>query len=185
MKQAMEVADALQVSLESLLRRIAEHCELGQAHQRISIYCYVAGAFVMLARNSENSNLKAAGRGIYPSHSGAIGEAWEIGKSSRRDWPADRDAWNNLQIDRYGFTLEMASSLQMQARSVVALRLTHDSEHVGVLVMESLKPRGVSERNLDLARESLLIASLCETMRSATPHFPAVARHHQTSRAAS
>ncbi|MFJ4163963.1 hypothetical protein ACIPY5_00235 [Microbacterium sp. NPDC089698] len=172
--KARESALALQGALWSILRRIATHCDLKQTHQRISIYCHVDGKFVMLARFSENAHLQEPGRGIYPGRRGVIGEAWERGKSIRRDWPADRDEWNAFQVREYGFRPEEAAALAMQACSMVALRLTHDAVSVGVLVMESEQRRGVGDRHRKAAADSLLLASLCEIMLSAQPHFPAV-----------
>ncbi len=88
--RAKETAASLQSALESILRRVAAHCGINETHQRISIYCHVGNEFVMLARHSVSTRLRGSGRGRYPAGKGVIGEAWDIGESLRRDWPADR-----------------------------------------------------------------------------------------------
>lgn len=174
---AEATAESLQSALESILRRIARHCEINENHQRISIYCHVGGEFVMLARESTSTKLERSGRPVYPGEQGVIGEAWDRGESTRWNWPEDRREWNELQTSEYGMSPEVAEALAMQARSIVAMRLTHDNVHVGVIVMESTQPRGVMMRHLSAARQSLLLGSASEILASARPHFPAVAAH--------
>lgn len=182
--QARESATALQGALRSILSRIAQHCELGSSHQRISIYCHVDDEFVMLARDSANPRWKVSGRTSYPGDKGVIGEAWELGTSTRRDWPVDRDEWNELQEKLYGIPRHDVEGISMQACSMVALRLTHDGNHVGVIVMESTEQRGVKSKHLTTARNSLLLASVCEILFSARPQFPEVAEYIKTRAAA-
>lgn len=174
-EQAALAAQALQGSLQSMLRRIAVHCGINETHQRISIYCHVGEEFVMLARYSTSPRLQASGRGVYPADKGVIGEAWDRGESTRWDWPEDREEWNRLQCTLYGLPRGTVEALSMHACSMVALRLTHDANHVGVIVMESTQKRGVKKAQLTSARQSLLLESVNEIMYAAQPQFPEVA----------
>lgn len=175
MSQAAASATALQGALRSILTRLAIHCKINETHQRISIYCHVGENFVMLARHSASPRLESTGRGVYPADRGVIGDAWDKGESSRRDWPENREDWDKLQCALYDIPPEDVARLSMHSCSMVALRLTHDGKHVGVIVMESTEKRGVKSQQLKAAKESLLLASVCEIMYSAQPQFPEVA----------
>lgn len=175
-ERAEATAEALQATLAPLLRKLADHCDTNEAHQRMSVYCSAADVFVLLARHSRNARFEKPGRPTYPGDSGVIGEAWEIGESTKWNWPKDRTEWEAFQVREYGIPASVVARLNMHTRSVVAFRITHQDRNVGVLVMESTEARGVARKHLARARESLIMQSMAEIMLSSHPSFPAVAK---------
>lgn len=100
---------------------------------------------------SESQQLHVVARTTYPDDEGLIAMAWEKGPAVVTDLPSDRSHWNSHNIDRYGMSEASVTHLTMQSRSLVGLRLDAPgpSRPVGLVVLESLTPRGAHGRIAD------------------------------------
>lgn len=148
------------ITLEVVLGRaaveLAHECEVWNAHTRISLYRHgvQAQSFIRLARISLNPQLCNGGREFYPDSEGLIADVWTRGSASVRDLKEDREEWNEQLVKSMGYDLQTARRLTMQSRSLVGIRLDFDGEPVGVVIIESENPRGVSARIIDELRAS-------------------------------
>lgn len=123
---------------------------------RISLYRHEEGELVCMARVSRSLSLEAPGRPKYPASQGLIGQAWDKGLAVSKRLPAKRSDWESdtksQHLDRS--TLE---GIAMQSRSLVGLRVdssTSNRDPLGVIVLESLKPQGVTGGHLEYVRDS-------------------------------
>lgn len=140
---------------EGLLKAIATDLEKGlgldRAHARVSIYSHVDARFVLLARVSVNPTFVKRGRSHYPEDQGVIGQAWELGSKVLVGLEEDRSEWEKQLIESHNIPPAVVAALKMQSRSLVAKRVESPGDHrqIGMLVLESTKPRGVSSTTLD------------------------------------
>jgi hypothetical protein len=119
--------------------------ELGlDGRDRISIYKYSNGSFIMLGRYSENPALNGKGRGVYPHDQGCIGMAWssDDGTSFVSDLPDpddDLDGYVAAQIDKCQMPEGVVKGLTMKPRSIVALVVkdSADMRRQAIVVFES------------------------------------------------
>lgn len=156
MNDLKTAADSRAEAIEAVLKAmIAEVCrELGtwNEHTRVSLYAFAEDSFVILARTSHNPDLRMQGRRSYPMKEGTIGRTWQDGKSLVPRLPSDRADWN-LKMGEYGIPLDVAASIKMQCLSILGIRVdkmgTHPAEPVAVLVIESLRPQGVTSAHMD------------------------------------
>ncbi|MCM6761380.1 hypothetical protein NB037_03025 [Rathayibacter sp. ZW T2_19] len=165
---------ALEKSVDAMLIRIAQHCDLLATHQRVSVYFHHGSSFVMLSRHSANPALKESGRGIYPDHQGYIATTWQQGETLVRRQKAVRAEWEEELCRNQKFDKRTAAGLRMQARSLVGYRLSYNGQALGVLIMESTQPQGVKQENLLKAKDSLLLESLCEVLHVSNPYYPVI-----------
>ena len=140
---------ALKGILEISLRGLCDELGLWNPESRVSCYTHNGKAFVMVARISDNPSLAVPGRALYPEDQGVIGAAWREGKKAQIDLPVDNEKVYRKKLLRdYKMDDEVVAGLTMRSRSLLAIRVTDvrstPEKHVGVLVLESLKPRGVT-----------------------------------------
>lgn len=138
--------------LDAALRTFLEDLGVDTTTTRASVYRHRDGSFFLLARVSSSQALERRGRERYPDDQGAIGKAWDKGVSIVIDLPEDRAQWNRANEQDYGMDPMQVASIAMQARSLLGFRLELPAvppERVGVLVVESLRPRGVNGATAD------------------------------------
>ncbi|MBS5748502.1 MAG: hypothetical protein KHW47_02940, partial [Actinotignum schaalii] len=136
-------------ALDHLMARIANGLSRPGTVLRGSIYRHSGDIFFLVARWSSNPRLTQVGRRTIPDDKGILARAWETGFLARSKMPEDREEWNEVQTFNSGLTLEEAASLTLHARSIAAYRLEHQSQPVGVFVLESPSAQGVSSSTLD------------------------------------
>lgn len=172
-QRAADRSSSLLTILDTALRALMDELtDIDFTQARISIYRHRGDHFVPLARVSKSPRLQARGRSEYPENQGAIGRAWDKGAFKATNLPEKRDDWMQNCIDEFGMDESTAATLQMQSRSIVCHRLdtsTPPTSGIGVLVVESLKARGVDGKTLDTLLASplfpLLSLMLIETIR--------------------
>ena len=176
---AVERAGAAEGVLRAILVRLADSLDLNSSTIRLSVYCHEQSEFVLLSRMSADPALKVRGRNSYPDSQGVIGKAWKLRTAALVDLPEDYDAWQK-QLAINGIDEDTASKLSMRSRSLIGVRIDADEGGeqvpVGVLVLESTKPRGVNGKTVDKLRTDDTWQVLVHAMYNARHHFPGVAR---------
>lgn len=154
--QLQEARNDIIVALGRALREMMQEASIASSPDapardgnkiRATLACHISAeeAFVPLARHSDNPALAKFNRASYPDNQGLIGQGWQEGVASLRDLPEDRQQWNLHLAEEYGYSKSEAAGLSMHSRSLLALRIDWSTEHAGILVIESLKARGVTE----------------------------------------
>ena len=122
---------------------------------RISLYRYDSGNFVMIGRYSEQPEFKAPGRAIYPAAQGVIGQAWRsaAGRAFVNNLPdpeADLEAYKEQNARLFGFPMEVVDGLRMRSRTIGAyvLKDWNGLGRAAVLVFESLEPNRFADDEL-------------------------------------
>lgn len=178
-KLAEDRSKIMESMLASMLSDVCKSSGLTGFEYRASLYCHGSASFILLVRMSDNPDLAVHGRPSYPEHEGVIGKAWSKGSAALVDLPVDRPGWN-AQMVEHGLNSETVEKLRMQSRSIVGIRIDDPArspaEPVGVLVLESLAPRGVHGRTIDRVAQTSVWPLLVSFMVQAREHFPALAR---------
>jgi hypothetical protein len=164
---------AIEQSLTILLRKLAEHCGIATNNDRISVYYFHDGQFVMPARYSIHPVYGGSRRKFYPIGQGAIWDAWDKGSVVTR-LPATREIWEQRLVSNHGFSQAEASAMGMQCRSIGGIRIMHEHHGVGVLILESLDPEGVTQSTLNTAGSSMIYAALAELIAGQAVMTPRV-----------
>lgn len=144
---------------------------------RVSLYCHYQerNIFIPIARIAGNPLFEAQGRKKYQDSQGVISMGWQQGAARLIDLPESREQWDSELVQSYGFSADEAESLSMQSLSMVAVRLDNEQGPVGIIVVESLKKRGVNSKTIDSIYSSQWyapIASLMLSVReSLVPHI--------------
>lgn len=163
---------AVERSLESLLQKLAAHCEADTHHDRISAYYYHGGQFVMIARHSKNPELRVEGRGKYPTDQGAIGTAWASREGQYiKSFPADPEKWLQSMM-RDGLPREVAEALTMKSRKIVAIRVEDVSGSVGTLVLETTDPQTFGPETLEKVQNSLVHSAIADFIGTSSVETP-------------
>jgi hypothetical protein len=164
-------SELLEEALVVLMRRLSRDLDTDRRDTRVSVYCHRADVFVLLARIAHSQAWQRRGRPSYPDDHGVIGEAWDIGAAHIVDLPEDRAERIDELVD-VGFDRSEAEALLMPSRSLVGVRLSQNGLHVGVLVVESVKARGVNGTTRDALTASPMLPSLCSLLYASRDHFP-------------
>jgi len=150
--------------LESALCALMEELSpIDFSKSRISLYRHKDDKFFMLVRVSKSQELEKVGREYYPDSEGIIGVTWDKGWGSVTGLPEDRQEWNDECVRDWNMGQDNVVSLNMQSRSLAGVRLDEESmgrHPIGVLIIESLNPRGVSSKINDMLEESASYPSL-------------------------
>lgn len=163
---------AVERSLESLLQKLAAHCEADTHHDRISAYYYHGGQFVMIARHSKNPELRVEGRRKYPNDQGAIGTAWASREGKYiKSFPADPEKWVQSMI-RDGLPREVAEALTMKSRKIVAMRVEDASGSVGTLVLETMDPQNLGPETFERVQNSLVHSAIADFIGTSSAETP-------------
>lgn len=138
---------ALKGVIETSLRALADDLGIWRADCRISCYTHNGQAFVMLARRSDNPAYAVPGRALYPEDQGVMGVAWREGSKVETRLPVQDDRLYRQKLaSEYRMRGQVVENLTMKSASLVAVRITdpRSGKHLGVIVMESTAPLGVS-----------------------------------------
>lgn len=160
---------ALVEVVQPIAHNLADHLELTNVSQRISIYCHYDGEFRILSREAKRGDYKQFRRVRYPDDQGVIGRIWRDGDKTFQ-LGKDQD-WLNWTMD-FGFTETEAEGLPMRSVSFCGVRLEHNRERVGVILLESTTKRGVNGTHLEKLQESKIVTSLAGLLYVAAPYFP-------------
>ena len=161
--RAIQRSASLQSILESGVRVLMEELAVDFHDARASIYRHKDDHFILLARMSDSPILEERGRGRYPDSEGLIGTAWAKGEGVVVDLPDDRSEWEQTCVDDYGMAPKDVAKLSMQSKSLLGKRFdasTTPKSHVGLIVIESTRKRGVKGSTLDAVRDSPVYAVL-------------------------
>lgn len=156
-QRAQRRSHSMQTIMNVAVRTLMDDLSVDFSQARVSVYRHKDNHFILLCRRSDALNLEEPGRERYPDGEGLIGKAWRLGEGIVVDLPKERGTWEQTNYVDYGMPVETALNLAMQSRSLVGLRLdtsAADPEHIGLIVIESLAPRGVNGTTLDALRAS-------------------------------
>lgn len=169
-----EKSTAKGLSLERALKRslagLAQQILLDTEESRITVYYEYDGNFYSLARHSKNRVFSQKGRDSYPCDKGVIGHIWDNHAQIVR-LPLDESKWLSETTTRWGFTREAALGLSMKARCIAGILLQHDQDWVGLVVIETLKPNGIKQTDLEEAKKSWAFEQLQDLVGSAGSNF--------------
>ena len=154
--------------LENFLIYLSKELKLSNEH-RVSLYLHMGSSFHRLGRFSKNPKYNKAGRKLYPDTEGCISDAWQNGESMvYMPDPGNWADYKNELATKYNIKALVADNLTMLSRSYVGLRLTdpRNNKHIGVIVFESTKVKGVSLNSVrkvfDKSKEEELAKYLSE-----------------------
>jgi len=163
---------AVERALETLLQKLALHCNADTHHDRVSAYYYHAGEFVMVGRYSKNPDHRQEGRERYPVNQGVIGRAWgAVEGVYLKNFPAGRQRWVEKMTDD-GFSEEETGELTMQSRTIAAFRIEDLNGSVGALVIETTEPKHIGAETLSKVQESLVYAAISDFIGGISPELP-------------
>lgn len=127
-------------------------------HSRVSIYQHdpQCGTFIPVGRRSANPELEKWGRPEYPDSYGIIREAWTGRKVFKFRLSANPEKWAAEQHRLYDVPLKVARDIRMKSLSYIGLRIDYgpNATKVGITVLESLSPQGVSSWMADTVRST-------------------------------
>lgn len=159
-------AQALRDAVRPLAFNLNEYLGLVASHQRLSVYCHFDGEFRLLARVAKNPLLQTPGRKVYPESQGVIGSVWRDGNAFERI--GRQEEWNDW-AKRFDFSQEEANGLRMKSKVIAAVRLDHQRESVGIVLVESENPRGITAAQFEDLERSYITRSLAEILSIAGP----------------
>lgn len=148
--------------LSDVTAHLASDCELVGEDQgflsdaRLTIYCHhkTKSNFWPLIRIAGNPKYKDFRHLDYPDNVGAISQCWQKGDYALQT-NAEGEQWVKEMIEgHYIPDKGIASEIRMQAKSLVAIRLSKENEYLGVLVIESTKKTKTKFKYLSLIQES-------------------------------
>jgi len=142
----------MQAVLGIVLTNLLAELRVDAARSRASVYRHGEGEFIMLARASTSQLLKRPGRGRYPDNEGIIGEAWDRGAALAFELPSTEARWRSKCTRDWGMSEESVAGIKMMSRSLVGVRIDADGstrDPVGLIVVESLDPLGISGEQAD------------------------------------
>ncbi len=146
-EQAHHRQEELREVVRTLIRRILGLTPVASSTARITVYYHLDRTFTRVARFAEDDAMERHGRPTYPDDQGIIGLTWS---SSRKKvvtgLPEDVDEWIEECVNTYRMEEDVCRRIEMRSRSFLGLRLEHANEKIGVLVIESTRPRGLTSR---------------------------------------
>lgn len=114
--------------------------------ERISLYTHRNNRFVIAARYANVKPLITKGRESYPEKEGYIGEAWKSPNSEdyfyKCDLPnSEKEEYIEKMVNEANLSKETIEKMSMHSRCYYIKVVRKHNEPVGVIVLESLKPR--------------------------------------------
>ncbi|AJK68587.1 hypothetical protein [Corynebacterium marinum] len=165
----------------SLTKLVAE-CDLldgdyCKSDVRVTLYCHDKERrdFIPAARISGNPLFEEQGRDRYPDDIGIISLGWQKGVASLQSNAKTSDEWIQEQEEEWNLPRETAEKISMQSKSMVAVKLVHHGNAIGVAVAESTTKSRVPARLHKQIKEAEWfdpVARLLTTVRpSLLPHI--------------
>lgn len=181
-KYQKDVQLALRFAVQQLTTDIRLIEETGgisklKADIRATLYCHhhERSIFIPIARIAGNPLFEKNGRKEYPDTQGVISMGWQQGAASLIDLPESREKWEAELVRVHAFSPQEAENLGMHSLSTVAVRMDDDQGPVGIIIVESLKKRGVTSRTIDSIYASQWYAPTASLMlsvrESLVPHI--------------
>lgn len=172
-RKAQIKTDALENALRILLVRLADYCDLTGQSDRLSVYYFHDGEFVMVARHAKNPIFAKRGRGRYPVGQGAIGKAWnEDHGQALVKIAGSVGAWNR-EAKKQRFSDDEIAKLTMRSVGLGGYRLEVDNQSVGVLIVESTTPNRIAQEHLDKIAGSYIVVAIAELVAAFALMTPA------------
>lgn len=168
-----EISDterALQLVLNSLVRELAITLKFTSPTDRVSIYFHSGSEFVMAARYSADPVFHAPGRGRYPDSVGLISKAWRSELASFKY--EDESEWRVAQTEDFQFSDDEVEAFAMRSLSMVGVRLECNKERVGVLIIESTRPDGATQRIASQMQKNAAGVSVAELLQNHSARVP-------------
>lgn len=162
-ERARERAATLRSILEAGVVALMNELKVDFTDARVSVYRHKDDHFILLARHSESPILESKGRGRYPDTEGLIGVAWEKGEGLVVDLPDDRGEWERACVQEYRVDASGIGGIAMQSKSLLGKRFDAAGpprRRIGLIVIESIKKRGVNGSTLDELRSSPIYSLL-------------------------
>ena len=157
--RAVKRSLALRSILEAGVDALMDELSVDFTDARVSVYRYKNDHFILLTRRSGSPRLASRGRGRYPVGEGLIGKAWDKGEGIVLGLPDERAAWEARCVAEHGMEPRTVAGIAMQSQSLVGKRIDgRDARRtpVGLVVLESLKKRGVAGATLDELRNAAI-----------------------------
>lgn len=172
-RKAHKKTEALENALRILLIRLADYCQLTGQSDRLSVYYYHDGEFVMVARHAKNPSLAKRGRGRYPVGQGAIGTAWDADHGQALVKIAGSGGAWNREARKQKFSDEEIAQLKMRSVALGGYRLEAENQSVGVLIIESTTPNRIEQEHLDKIAGSYIVVAIAELVAAFALMTPA------------
>jgi hypothetical protein len=149
----------LEAAARELMDELKSNCGVDFTKSRLSIYRHADDHFYMLTRVSESESLGRKGRSRYPDDQGFISFAWNGKPEGLTDVGLDenQDDWKDTCVNDYGMDRESVDGLTMQSRSFLGKHIQTielNPKRIGLIVIESLAPRGVNSVTLQKLNNS-------------------------------
>lgn len=171
--KAAAKSEALERALRILLIRLGIHCRLDGHSDRLSVYYFHDGEFVMVSRHAKNPVFAVRGRGQYPADQGAIGSAWRAPHGQALvSMPSGNDSWKRA-ARKQGLGDAAIAGLSMRSLGLAGHRLEASDSSVGVLIVESTTPNRINQTHLDQIAESHIVAAIAELVSAFALMTPA------------
>lgn len=157
-QQVSALQAAIRNSFDDGMFRLHDKLRLGN-DGRASVFALTGRGAELVGRYSPNPDFQSAGRGTYPLDGSCLGATARTGSNEVTGLVKVTNtgkAWANQQASRYGMNREQALGLTMKSRSYAGVRLSDAAGKtaLGVVIVESLQPDGVSLAALELALAS-------------------------------
>lgn len=149
--------DSLQVFVTNWFHRLG----LG-TFERISVYAHDGGrGFIQLLRYAPNRAFAEVGRNYYPDDEGLLGKAWADGVVYKADAPGrdDPQRYRDYHI-RLGLDPAAVDDLSMPSRAYLGHAVDQSFERVGVVMLESTRPRGLTAARNRITDQDLVSVGL-------------------------
>lgn len=172
-RKAQIKTEALENALRILLVRLADYCELTGQSDRLSVYYFHDGEFVMVARHAKNPTFAKRGRGRYPVGQGAIGMTWDADHGQALVKIAESNGAWNREARKQKFTDAEIAKLTMRSVGLGGYRLEVDNRSVGVLIIESTTPNRIAQEHLDKITGSYIVVAISELVAAFALMTPA------------
>ncbi|MGO1544799.1 MAG: hypothetical protein ACTHXA_10730 [Gulosibacter sp.] len=168
-------ADAVRRALDHIVQEIMDDLRVNRAETRGSVYRHRNDDFLLVSRWSENPKLHKIGTLEFSDDQGVLAEAWERGFASTQDMDEDLEKWRIMQEEQYNVSRDRVLKLTMHARSMLALRIDHNGDQLGAIVLESRRPRGLTTRHLAQLKEHILVRAIAPLLSIPWSHLPSAA----------
>jgi len=182
-KHVSALEDIIEQSKDDYFQLIENHLailandKLGLSDtERISVYKFEEGAFVMLGRYSKNPEYCKRGRGQYPANEGIIAKAWQNGEAFVANLPdpcTEEERYLDEMKNTWGINKSTARNFKMKSRCYYGFAIENsEQQRIAVVIIESVNPEGLvkDEINRTLVNgEAKVIGNFLKRMRRLEP----------------
>lgn len=144
--------------------------------ERVSVYKFEEGAFVMLGRYSKNPEYCKRGRGRYPANEGIIAKAWQNGEAFVANLPDPRteeERYLDEMKNTFGINKSTARNFKMKSRCYYGFAIENaEQQRIAVVIIESVNPGGLVKDEIKrtlVNGEAKAIGNFLKKMRRLEP----------------